>query len=120
MITRRQTAKLLTAGALFPSALFAASPVEQPTKFPEAADFLRNALNNRLVKDCKGTFSVIDLEYEKIGATHKMFAVIRLEWPPGTRRRPILSEGPSDQEAFQTLFENTLDTFRPAWPSCIL
>lgn len=126
-ITRRATTGLLIAGTLMPGAVFAQNKKKRkkplrhlpPPNHPALAKKLEDRLNAGLGPDCKGRFTVPAFDYVKKGGQTTMSVVVRLDWPPGWRQRPLAVTETDDQTAFTVLVDDCVALFQGAWGTCV-
>ncbi|NNE79584.1 MAG: hypothetical protein HKN18_04845 [Silicimonas sp.] len=116
MITRRDTAKLVLAGAampLVPRAAFARQPEDW-------ARLLQRRLDEHLVTGCDGKLTLVQFGMARRSGKSYMVGAIRLDWPPGYRSREFRADGPDDQAVFDHLLNLALFNFAKVWPGCVV
>ncbi len=130
-LTRRQTTALMIAAGVCPGLAFAQNKKKKkkgkrrksselsPPAHPELAELLAALLNDRLNPDCAGKFSVPAFDIATVQDGLEMKAVVRMDWPPGWRRRRLAGVGGSEEAAFRSLFDACIQTFGEAWPGCM-
>jgi hypothetical protein len=126
--TRRATTGLLIAGTLAPTAAFAQQkkkrerPLKElpPPAYPNLALLLQDRLNAGLDRTCSGVFTVRSFDYRKSSGSSHMRAVVRLDWQPGWRMKPVVAVASSDNEAFVKIVDNSIALFNEAWPGCVI
>ena len=129
-ITRRSATGLLISGTLMPGAAMAQQKKKKknrrqslkerpPPSYPKLAALLENRLNAGLAPGCNGAFKVPAFDYGKAKGQSHMRVVVRLDWPPGWRQRPLQSSGPDDQTAFDNLVNDCIALFDDVWPGCV-
>ena len=130
MLSRRATTGLLIAGTLMPGAVLAQTKKKKrkrkkplkhlpPPKYPALAAKLEERLNSGLGPGCKGKFTVPTFDYAKKGGETTMSVVVRLDWPPGWRQRPLAVTEADDQTAWEELVRISVAKFATPWPGCV-
>ena len=116
MLTRRDTTKLVLAGAALPLL-----PPSAAARSPEDwAQLLQRELQGHMVSGCDGKLSVTGFGMAKRGGRFQMVSVVRLDWSPGMRSRKFAASGPEEQAVFSQLLNQALFSFAKAWPGCVV
>lgn len=114
-LTRRDVSKLLLSGTavgLSPLPLGAATPQEWAARFEKD-------LRSHLLPGCDGTLTLEAFGFESAERA-RMAAVVRLDWPPGMRKRRFDSVGDKPDTTYNALLNQALFEFAKAWPGCVV
>lgn len=115
-LNRRDTSKLLLAGALVPL-------VPGGSMAAGREDWVRRLqsdLDAHLISGCDGTLRLVGFGMGQRGGGVAMAAVIQLDWPPGFRRRRFDAQGDQAGAAYEQLLNEALLSFARAWPGCVV
>ena len=116
MLNRRDTAKLVLFGAALPTV--PSQVLAQNTK--EWAEVLSYELEYHLAPDADGSLTLSRFAMGRSGSGTRMKAVVQLNWPPGTRSRLFSVMGETDEDAFNLLIDQVVETFSKAWPGKVV
>lgn len=114
MITRRDTARLILAGAataMLPAPGLAASK-------DAWINALQDALANATPQGCGTRLTLTQFGFRKRGRTAAMSAIVRMDWPAGLRTRRFDASEPGENEAFNRLYRDIVREFGSANPRC--
>lgn len=115
-LTRRETSRLLLAGALLPAT---ALPGTAASSQGWARRFQRD-LDAHLVAGCDGRLTLQGFGMGNRDGQALMAGVVQLDWPPGMRRRRFEAAGDREDLAYRQLLNLTLASFAKAWPAGIV
>ncbi len=118
-LTRRQTTALIVAASVNPGLALAHSKRKRPKAEQDLADMLASVLNNELRPGYIGRFSVLAFDMGMQNDRLVTQAVVRMDWPPGYRKRTLSGLGSTQEQAFSALVDACRVTFGDAWPGCL-
>ena len=116
-LTRRQTTAMIVAASVNPGLAFGQS--KRVRSDQDFAEMLASILNDALRPGYSGRFSVLAFDNGKQNDASVMEAVVRMDWPPGYRRRVFSGMGSTEERAFSVLLEACRDAFGDTWPGCL-
>jgi|GEM_PF-5786216 len=114
-LTRRETSRLLVASV-------AASALPLPAAAASSqkwAQRLQRELQARFVYHDMGTIELQRFGMARRSGGYVMAGVVRLDWPPGERRRRYEASGKKEKDAFNQLLALTLVALDETWPGCV-
>ena len=115
-LNRRDTGRLILAGTaamVLPETALAQS--NQPW-----ARRLERELNDHLLPGCGGRFTVTGFGERRHKGREVMAAIVRMDWPPGTRQRRFDAAGDRKKATYNNLVNQALFEFGKAWPGCVI
>lgn len=115
-LTRRDATRLVLAGtalAVSPLPGFAATKEEWAIR-------LQADLNTHLLPNCNGKLTLDAFGAGRQQNKVQMAAIIRLDWPPGTRTRRFDAFGEKDEATYASLLNQALFSFAKAWSGCVV
>lgn len=116
MLTRRDTARLLLAGAALP-ALPGFALAQESERW---ARRFQAELRDHMVAGCDGDLKLVQFGMGGSGGRVIMAAVVELRWSPGLRRRRFDARGTEDEATYRQLMNLALFEYATAWPGCVV
>lgn len=112
MITRRDSTRLLLAGA----ASLALAPAARAATAEEWRKAFEDALNAAMVRENGTRLSLVHFGFGRKSGWAGFSAVVRMDWPPGMRMRRFDATAEGERETFRFLVGKMLDEFRAVNP----
>lgn len=108
MITRRDTTRLLLAGA----ASLAIPPTALAATAEEWRQAFEGALDAAMIPEQGTRLTLVHFGFGRKSGWAGFSAVVRMDWPPGMRTRRFDATAEGERETFKALVESMLDEFR--------